>query len=89
MLDVLESEEDKPFAGKVLKRCVSVGTFEKISKEELYLIMGEGKMVSSSFVARKGEGTERKVRIVINFSRQSKYLLRKTVNMKTVQCFAI
>lgn len=71
--DVPQTEEEKAFEGKEFEEGVSVRIFADITRKEVDRIFGEVNMVSSSFVAWKGEGPKSKARFAINFSRHSKY----------------
>lgn len=48
--EIPQSEEDYMFA-KELERGVAVGVLEDVGEQEMGSLVGEGKMVSSSFVA--------------------------------------
>lgn len=48
------------FDAQELRKGCREGTFEEISRREAYRVVGEGKMVSSSFMVWQGEGEEKR-----------------------------
>lgn len=62
---------------------------EKVGKGEVRRLVENGKMVSSSFVTLQVEGKERKGRYVMKFKWQSKHWATGSVNVETVQSFAM
>lgn len=48
--EILQTEEDKEFAGTELEKRDSIGIFEEVGRQEVQQLVAEGKMVSSSFV---------------------------------------
>jgi hypothetical protein len=61
------------FGEEDLRAGFAASIYEEIGAEEVREIVRKGRMVSSAFTVRQGEGKERKGRFVINFARQSRH----------------
>jgi hypothetical protein len=84
-----QTEEDLEFGREDLRAGCASGIYEEIGVEEVREAVSMGRMVSSAFVVWQREGTERKGRFVINFSRQSRHWPKGSVRTETLPGFAL
>jgi hypothetical protein len=84
-----QTEEDLEFGREDLRAGCASGIYEDIGVEGMREAVSMGRMVSLAFVVWQGEGTERKGRFVINFSRQSRHWPKGSVRMETFPGFAL
>lgn len=88
MGELTKSEREKWFGREDLRSGCVKGVYEEVDRGKVRKIFREGKMVSSAFVAWKGEGKDEKGRMVVNFHFQSQQWPRRSVRMETVAGFA-
>ena len=84
-----QTEKDFTFASHKILKGVEGRVFELASAEHAQRCLGEGKLISSAFVAWAGEGEDERGRFVLNFHAQSKHWPRGSVKMETIPTFAM
>lgn len=84
-----QTEDDRSFATSYLRDGCRDGVYEEIPSAEAWLLVGEGKMLSSAFVVWQGNGKERKGRFVVNFHQQSQHRPKGSTIMDTIPSFAV
>lgn len=87
--DIPQGLEDRAFARKDLMDGCKNGIYEEVNRKEVEDALREGAVISSAFTVWQEKGAERKGRLVINFSRQSKHWPKGSMRMESMTEFAM
>lgn len=82
--EVPQGEEDLRFAEPEMEKMLKLRMVERVGEKEVWRLVRSGKMVSSAFVALKGDEGEKKGSFLLNFNSKSNYWPRGSVRMENI-----